>query len=174
MGQTFTCILFTKTVQLTAQIYKSIFRQKFRGLCIISTFCLNFCATNKFHLWYYHGTTFWQILSISFVLPQFSTFLPPECLGLFPKHLIHSLIILLHQNLWMDSYISVKQVLGPPFDKMSHSVTVWHVCKIPSLTTEMESINEVCVDAWVGVWTCLANVTLINAAVSADSNTSIT
>jgi hypothetical protein len=66
---------------------------------------------------YYHGTTFWQIMSISFVLTQFSTFLPPECLGLFPKYLIHSFIILLHWNLWMDCYVSVKQVLGPPFDK---------------------------------------------------------
>jgi hypothetical protein len=27
-----------------------------------------------------------------FVLTHFSTFLPPECSGLFPKHLIHSLI----------------------------------------------------------------------------------
>jgi len=28
---------------------------------------------------------------------------------------------------------SVKQVLGPPFDKMSHTVTARQVCQIPSL-----------------------------------------
>src|SRR5882762_9381700 len=56
----------------------------------------------------------------SFVLTQFLTFLPPEYSGLFPKHLIHSLIILLHRNLWMGCYVSIEQVLGPPFDKMSH------------------------------------------------------
>jgi hypothetical protein len=40
------------------ETHKSIFQQKskilhiFRGLCIISIFCLNFCVTNKVHLWY--------------------------------------------------------------------------------------------------------------------------
>ena len=87
---------------------------------------------------YYHGTTFWQILSISFVLTQFLTFLPLEYSGLFPKHLIHSLIILLHRNLWMGCYVSIEQVLGP-FDKMSHTVTARQVCQIQSPIT---SINE--------------------------------
>jgi hypothetical protein len=122
---------------------------------------------------YYRGTTFWQILSISFVLTQFLTFLSPEYSGLFPKHLIHSLIILLHQNLWMDCYVSVKQVLGPPFDKMSHSVTAWQVCQIPQVQ-QQNGINEAHIDALVRVWTCLANVMPSNAAVSANSNTSVT
>src|ERR1700729_3434791 len=75
-------------------------------------------------------------MSISFVLTQFLTFLPPECSGLFPKHLIYSLIILLHRNLWMGCYASIEQVLGPPFDKMSHTVTERQVCQIQSPTTE--------------------------------------
>ena len=124
-----------------------------------------------YQLCYYHGTTFWQILSISFFLTQFLTFLPPEYSGLFLKHLIHSLIILLHQNLWMGCYVSIKQVLGPPFDKMSHTVTAWQVCQIQSPTT---SINETHLDASVGVWIWLANITPSNAAAGADSNTSIT
>ena len=62
--------------------------------------------------------------------------LPLECSGLFPKHLIHSLIILLHQNMWMGCYASIEQVLGPPFDKMSHTVTARQVCQIQSPTTE--------------------------------------
>jgi hypothetical protein len=78
---------------------------------------------------YYHWTTFWQILSISYILTQFLTFLSPECSGLFPKHIIHSCIILLHWNLWMGCYASIEQVLGLPFDKMSHSVTAWQAAK---------------------------------------------
>ena len=74
----------------------------------------------------------------------------------------------------MDCYASVEQVLGPPFDKMSHSVTTRQVCQIQSPTTEMESINKARFDASVGVWTRVANVTPSNAAAGADSNTSIT
>ena len=66
-----------------------------------------------------YGSTFWLVLSTSFVLTQFSTFLPPERLELFPKYLIHSPIILLHQNLWMGCYASVEQI----FNKMSRFVT---------------------------------------------------
>ena len=96
---------------------------------------------------YYHRTTFWQILSISFVLTRFSTFLPPECLGLLPKHLIHSFTILLHRNLWMSCYASVELVLGPPFDKMSRSVTARQVRQIRSPTTKIEPINDARFDA---------------------------
>ena len=120
---------------------------------------------------YYHGTTFWQILSISFVLTQFLTFLPPECSGLFPKHLIYSLIILLHRNLWMGCYASIEQVLGPPFDKMSHTVTVQQACQI------QKSDNRNWINQWnvsVGVWTQLENVMPSNVAAGADSNTFIT
>jgi hypothetical protein len=46
--------------------------------------------------------------------------------------------------MWMGCYASIKQVLGPPFDKMSHTVTVQQACQIQSLTTEIESINEMC------------------------------
>jgi hypothetical protein len=97
--------------------------------------------------------------------------LPLECSGLFPKHLIHSLIILLHQNIWMGCYASIKQVLGPPFDKMSHTVTVQQACQI------QKSDNRNWINQWnvsVGVWTQLENVMPSNAAAGADSNTFIT
>jgi hypothetical protein len=105
--------------------------------------------------------TSWQILSISFVLTQFSTFLPPECLGLFPKHLIHSLIILLHWNLWIGCYASIEQALGPPFDKMSHTVTAWQVCQIQNLTTEIISINEAHRSEFEFLWQMSHQVTLL-------------
>ena len=92
----------------------------------------------------YYWTTFWQIWSISFILTQFSTFLPPECSGLFPKHVIHSWIILFHWNLCMGCYASVEQVLGPPFDKMSHLVTARQVFRIQSPTTRQRQARNAC------------------------------
>ena len=67
----------------------------------------------------------------------------------------------------MGCCASIEQVLGPPFDKMSRSVTARLVCRIQSPTTEIN-------DARRSVFERLANVTLSNAAASADSNTSIT
>ena len=69
----------------------------------------------------------------------------------------------------MGCYASVKQVLGPPFDKMSHTVTARQVCHIQSPTTEIESTKRVGRSL-----NFLANVTLSNAAAGADLNTSIT
>jgi len=51
----------------------------------------------------------------------------------------------------MGCYASIEQVLGPPFDKMSHTVAVQQVCQIQSPTIEIESINEAHFDALVGV-----------------------
>jgi len=118
-------------------------------------------VTNNPFVSYYHGTTFWKILSISFVLTQFLTCLPPECSGLFPKHLIHSLIILLHRNLWIGCYASIEQVLGPPFDKMSHTVTARQVCQTQSPTTKIESINEACQSEFELFWQMSCQVTLL-------------
>ena len=88
-------------------------------------------------LWYYHWTTFWQNPSFAFFLAQFSTILPLECLELFPKHLIHRLIILLHRNLWVGYCANIEQVLGPPFDKMSRPVTARQACQIQSPMTHL-------------------------------------
>ena len=90
----------------------------------------------------HHGTTFWQIVSISFVLTQFLTFLPLECLGLFPKHLINSLIFFIYWNLWMSCCANIEWVLRPHFDKISHSVTVWVIFQIQSPMAEIKSINN--------------------------------
>ena len=56
----------------------------------------------------------------------------PTLQGEPPWHIL----ILLHRNLWMGCYASIEQVLGPPFDKMSHTVTARQVCQIQSPTTE--------------------------------------
>jgi hypothetical protein len=74
-------------------------------------------------------------MSSSYFLAQFSTILPLECSELFPKHLIHRLIILLQRILWMGYYANIEQVLGPPFDKMSQPVTAWQACQIQSPMT---------------------------------------
>ena len=90
--------------------------------------------------------------------------MPPECSGLLPKHLIHSLTILLHRNLRMGCCAGVEQVLGPPFDKMSHSVTARLVCRIQSPTTEIESINDTRLmrrSEFEPVWQMSRRVTLV-------------
>jgi hypothetical protein len=57
--------------------------------------------------------------------------------GMFPKHLIHRLVILLHRNLWMGYCANIEQVLGPPFDKMSWPVTARQACQIWSPMTRL-------------------------------------
>jgi hypothetical protein len=98
---------------------------------------------------------------MSFVLTQFLTCLPPKCLGLFPKHLIRSLIILLPRNLWIGCYASIEQVLGPPFDKTSHTVTARQVRQTQSPTTKIESINEARRSEFELLWQMSRQVTLL-------------
>ena len=88
------------------------------------------CVTSGNNTWVRCGATitglpFDKIRVFPFSWLGFQPFLPLECSELFPKHLIHRLIILLHRNLWMGYCANVKQVLGPPFDKMSQPVTAW-------------------------------------------------
>ena len=85
------------------------------------------------------------VLSLDYLLTKSEYFLFPdlafdhslECLELFPKHIIHWLIIIFHWNLWIGYCASVKQVLGPPFDKMSQPVTAQQACQIQSLMTQL-------------------------------------
>jgi len=97
--------------------------------CVASSFKLYGAVQSPLLLWNHLLTNSEYFICSDSVLPL-------ECSGLFPKHLIHSLIILLHQNMWMGCYASIEQVLGPPFDKMSHTVTARQVCQIQSPTTE--------------------------------------
>ena len=132
--------------------------------CVASSFKLYGAVQSPLLLWNHLLTNSEYFICSDSVLPL-------ECSGLFPKHLIHSLIILLHQNMWMGCYASIEQVLGPPFDKMSHTVTVQQACQI------QKSDNRNWINQWnvsVGVWTQLENVMPSNAAAGADSNTFIT
>jgi hypothetical protein len=61
----------------------------------------------------------------------------------------------------MGCYASVEQVLGPPFDKMSHSVTARQACQIQSPTTEIESINEARRSEFELFWQLSRRVTLL-------------
>ena len=61
----------------------------------------------------------------------------------------------------MGCYASVEQVLGPPFDKMSHSVTARQAYQIQSPTTEIESINEARRSEFELFWPLSRRVTLL-------------
>jgi hypothetical protein len=61
----------------------------------------------------------------------------------------------------MGCYASIEQVLGPPFDKMSHNVTARQACQIQSPTTEIESINETRRSEFELDWQMSRQVTLL-------------
>jgi len=63
----------------------------------------------------------------------------------------------------MGCYASVEQVLGPPFDKMSRSVTAWQACQIQSPMTQINEARLMRLSEFELFWQMSRRVTLLPA-----------